>query len=986
MSTKFLSPGWRMPRNANQSKFSNYSMNFNGSSYIDLGDDNAFSFGNDTTDSPFSISAWVNATNFSPNGIRIITKCSDSWGGREYQFYIDSSGKLILLIYDDSEQAYRLRKYDTSLNTGQWYHVAATYNGLGGSNAENGIKLFLNGTYLLSTVTTSYGNYTAMENTTTPAYIGTMHTYYSNGKINEASIFDYELSSSQVTTLWGGGTSVSNPMALPSPPIAYYPLGESAGGFVGGSGTWLTENNAIGDYVFDFDADIGGDFIDLGSSEVLFNSTSGFSFSTWCKLENYSVVSYPAFCRLKTDQATGFIIGLSDISGYQGVYIGSNSNFLTARTQGDISSDFIGVWKHVVVTFDGVNRTTLSSYKIYVDGQPITLTTAGTFGTTLNDNKLGYGNGTGTPFNGLLSNSQIFDSALSSTDVETLYNYGSPIRTLANIPQSSNLKAWYKLDASEVYNNTTTEWSIDNNQNPSAYASSLDFDSADSDYIEIPKDSTLSFVNTDFSISIWLNPEVSHNGLVMMNYYGSSGWGLYYQSGSIRFYDSLVWTTVTTINTNEWTHILIVGDYTGSNLLCYKNGVEVYNSSHTFSITDSNTSVFIGSERGAGFFFNGSISNASIWNSALTSTQVTELYNNGTPSNLSNHSATSNLVSWWKLNNTTTGIEDAKGSNNGTNYGATKYPGFVNTLAGESSGMTQANLVQSDLQTVAPYSKYAMNFDSASSDYIDCGDSDDFSFGDSTNDSPFSISAWVNIETATNGGIVSKFLTSTATKEWMFELKADRKLRFFLSASNGQVTHASSSTALSLNTWYHVVAIYDGRGGHDANLGMNIYINNFSESLVYATQNYSAMQNTNQPVEIGRRSGSNYLNGKISNVSIWNSALTSAQVTELYNQGLPSNLNSHSAYSNLVSWWQLGENSSFDGNDWICADEKGTNNGTSVSMPVGALVNGVGTTANGVSSGMSEGNLVGDAPYSTANALSTNMIVTSRVSGSGNTP
>ena len=68
------------------------------------------------------------------------------------------------------------------------------------------------------------------------------------------------------------------------------------------------------------------------------------------------------------------------------------------------------------------------------------------------------------------------------------------------------------------------------------------------------------------------------------------------------------------------------------------------------------------------------------------------------------------------------------------------------------------------------------------------------------------------------------------------------------------------------------------------------------------------------------------------------------------------------------------------------ADEKGANNGTSTGMPVGALVNGVGTTANGVSSGMSEGNLVGDAPYSTANALSTNMVITSRVSGSGNTP
>ena len=32
MSTKFLSPGWRMPRNANQSKQSNYSMDFDGGS------------------------------------------------------------------------------------------------------------------------------------------------------------------------------------------------------------------------------------------------------------------------------------------------------------------------------------------------------------------------------------------------------------------------------------------------------------------------------------------------------------------------------------------------------------------------------------------------------------------------------------------------------------------------------------------------------------------------------------------------------------------------------------------------------------------------------------------------------------------------------------------------------------------------------------------------------------------------------------------
>ena len=46
------------------------------------------------------------------------------------------------------------------------------------------------------------------------------------------------------------------------------------------------------------------------------------------------------------------------------------------------------------------------------------------------------------------------------------------------------------------------------------------------------------------------------------------------------------------------------------------------------------------------------------------------------------------------------------------------FPLTVSTLIGTSSVMTQANLVQSNLQTVAPYSKYAMNFD-GTNDYIE---------------------------------------------------------------------------------------------------------------------------------------------------------------------------------------------------------------------------------------------------------------------------
>ena len=75
------------------------------------------------------------------------------------------------------------------------------------------------------------------------------------------------------------------------------------------------------------------------------------------------------------------------------------------------------------------------------------------------------------------------------------------------------------------------------------------------------------------------------------------------------------------------------------------------------------------------------------------------------------------------------------------------------------------------------------------------------------------------------------------------------------------------------------------------------------------------------------------------------------------------------------------------GSGWVFADEMPAgNNGTGNGLAETDLVNGVGTAANGVSSGMAVGDLVGNAPYSTANALSSGMAVTARVTGSGNTP
>lgn len=232
---------------------------------------------------------------------------------------------------------------------------------------------------------------------------------------------------------------------------------------------------------------------------------------------------------------------------------------------------------------------------------------------------------------------------------------------------------------------------------------SINFDAADADDIEIPKNNTdLGLINTDFSISTWLNPRVVHNGMVIMNYDATGGWGIYYNSGDIRFRDVPTWTTVATVNASEWTNILIVGDYTNSNMKCYKNGVEVYNSSFTFTITDSTRNVFIGAENGGSFFFDGKLSNFSIWNEALTADDAINLYNNGISQDLNNFRATPSA--WYPMDERNTYFNGSVlvarepiNNNDGTGSNIVQENIVGNAPGSEASG-TGTNLAIANLE------------------------------------------------------------------------------------------------------------------------------------------------------------------------------------------------------------------------------------------------------------------------------------------------
>ena len=362
----------------------------------------------------------------------------------------------------------------------------------------------------------------------------------------------------------------------------------------------------------------------------------------------------------------------------------------------------------------------------------------------------------------------------------------------------------------------------------------------------------------------------------------------------------------TVLNTGQWYHV--AATYSGVGGQDAQDGMIIYVDGVPATVTETivgayqampNLSIdaYIGKLDTS--YANGKIDAVAIYNYELSQDQVTTLY--GTGSAIGNPMAL-------------------------TSPPKAYYP--LGTSAWNGEYLAENNAI----------GDYVFDFDAASSDYIDCGDSDNFSFGNGTTDSPFSVSAWINITATTSQGIVTKYGSSTSLREWLFYTTGGKIRLLLWSGSTNNI--ATSSTVLSTNTWYHVVCTYDGRGGSTAYDGINIYLNSILESVTTNGGSYTAMSNTSQPVQIATHSGGSFLDGSISNVSIWNTELTSTQVTELYNNGTPSNLSSHSATSNLISWWKLDASDTYDSStgNWTIEDHAGSNYGTSSGMSQANLV------------------------------------------------
>jgi hypothetical protein len=122
------------------------------------------------------------------------------------QFGFSTSLNTKKLFFVFSTTQYGLTGADIP-TTGVWYHVVATYNGGGATNADR-LKIYVNGS--ASTITFTGTMPTSLSATFSSGNwrIGERDLLGSPwlGNIDEVALFDYELTSGQVTSLYNSGT------------------------------------------------------------------------------------------------------------------------------------------------------------------------------------------------------------------------------------------------------------------------------------------------------------------------------------------------------------------------------------------------------------------------------------------------------------------------------------------------------------------------------------------------------------------------------------------------------------------------------------------------------------------------------------------------------------------------------------------------------------------------------------------------------------
>ncbi len=827
---------------------------------------------------PWSFSMWQKI----PNGT------NQSWAGflgtytgtnGGYWFY-HSGGKLSW-YQDYYNSTYYLWTSSLTLGTqipyDQWFQTTVINEPIDSTHSK--VTAYINGGQYKNS-TTMLWSPRPTTNITFGTIGGAGGRYY-QGLIDEVRIYNRTLSDSEVRQLynWAPG------------PVAYYNfdkgVGTTAFDTSGNSNNGVLTNSPLwanGKYGGGIKLDGNNDSVEItDTTNSPLDMSEQVTIGAWFKVLGTPLNGYHVIAQKDGGYSGGAVYGIRiNDSGSQWYPYGmicsgtgvSDCTTLSATTKLFNTNE----WHYFTMTY---NR---SQWYLYMDGVLATSNVGETRAMYVTNGNFSVGSGDARYANGIVDEVKVYNYARTQKQITEDMNAGHPI---GGSPVGSQTGYWkFDEDYGTTANNSGSAGSSINCTlgtgssapswtNNGKVGKALSFTSSENDYIDCGNNSSLQVTETTWSA--WIKPSsIDAYNVFLDKKYNKEGTfrlvngRLHFYHGNGSDYEGFYGTTY--LSSNNWYYVAVTRDTATEKISFYLNGKpDKPPQSYSYSPTTGTDNLFIGKRDGYSQSFNGLIDEVKIYNSALTADQVKFDYNQGKAAILGSSSsntgstapggsaaqeycvpgstdACSPPVAEWKL-------DEKTGS-------------YAYDTSGNGNKGTLTNMESSDWKSAGQcHSGSCLEFD-GDNEYVNVPHVTSIAVAGS-----ITIEAWVYHTESQSGDhrIVSK---DASTDGYVLYLNSDNIAG---KVGDGSNCYLNSSVDVPLNSWQHLAMTADGSD-------LRLYLN---EKKVDSKSCGSVQSNTVDLAISRHTGGSQYFNGLIDQVRIYNYARTPAQVAWDYNRGKP---------------------------------------------------------------------------------------------------
>ena len=779
-----------------------------------------------------------------------------------FYFRVSSTGAVTLYLFGIDNPT-SLTTASGVVTTGNWFHIAFTYDG-------SSRRIYVNGKIKAEdiksgSVSSGGGLYIASQASGTNPI---------DGRVDEVRLYNAGLSPTEIRRLYEWAPE----------PVGWWKMDEGSGSTINdisGNDNSGTIDGALtkwvsGKYGRSLEFNNSDDGVSIANADIL-EAPSSFTIMGWV---NFGDLSQNQSIIYRTATRQNYYLWITSSGS---LYAGFRNSADTAWQDHvyNFNPD-LNRWYHIAAVFDDVNN----KFKIYINGNNVLNETENDTPYISEIQTLYIGDGGAGNFSGKIDDVKVYNYARTPKQILEDMNAGKMNNPIAywSFDKGQGTTAYNYGVAKQVADSshdaviTGATW---RQSDECKIGNCLNFDG--NDWVEDTTGFNLSG-NNQVSFSFWINStwdfdtgdstgyqsvlvqQLDWNYLIGLTHQSAGVLSMTHRNGGTL--DRAIVQYDMTKYKNKWVHV--VGIYNAGNYKLYINGelvAEADGSYNTISSSLDGVGFGIANNTYANrYLAQSKIDEVKVYNYAITQEEIDQNYNQGKQNVLSKsrqevRDGGDGLVGWWKMDETTwSGVA-----------------GEVVDSSGAGNHGTSTNAVST---STAKFGR-AGYFDGVG-DYIEIPDTNNIVT--SANNSR-TVSLWFRADTTgSQRALISAGDTSKdATPLWLMTQRASNVLSIYHGGS-----YLDGSSTLSSGVWYYATYTYD----RDSNVVV-LYLNGREEYRGIVPD----VNNTSPSIFIGDGYNAEF-SGEIDDVKIYNYARTPDQVMRDYMEGPPP-----------IAYWKMDEKS-----------------------------------------------------------------------------